>query len=69
MTSTLDANTMELSHFRILNALTGILKFLHNVEIDFAIMFCFLARNPSYHLTSLEDFLMEYIKNTTKFCL
>jgi hypothetical protein len=35
VTSTLDANTMELSQFRILNALTGILKFLHTVEKDF----------------------------------
>jgi hypothetical protein len=35
VTSTLDPNTMDLSQFRILNALTGILKFLHNVEIDF----------------------------------
>jgi hypothetical protein len=35
VTSILDANTMELSQFRILNALTGILKFLHNVEKDF----------------------------------
>jgi hypothetical protein len=26
---------MELSHFRILNAVTGMLRFLHNMEIDF----------------------------------
>jgi hypothetical protein len=35
VTSTLDANTMELSQFRVLNALTGILKFLHSAEIGF----------------------------------
>jgi hypothetical protein len=35
VTSTLDANTLELSQFRILNALTGVLKFLLNVEIEF----------------------------------
>jgi hypothetical protein len=35
VTGTLDANTMELSHLKILNAVTGMLRFLNNMEIDF----------------------------------
>jgi len=44
VTSTLDANTMEPSQFRILNELTGILKFLHNVEKDFTVNVLLLSQ-------------------------
>ena len=69
MTSTLDENTMELSQTRILNILTGILRFLHNVETDFTTNVLLLSQESLLHFASQEDFVMEYIKNTVKFCL